>query len=516
MKFLSCIAAFAFVDLSVAQKVVKHNFDILRGSSFEKAQKYQTPQFVKRDDDEYEFFINNMETYYQMNISVGTPGQDMAVLLDTGSSDLWLYDSAAKYCSKLATSTSSVATASTDLLYGATPSDFINPKFDNCGGIGGFDSDKSSTFHRNKTEFLIKYGDNTTAEGYWGRDLVTIGDTKISNLTFAVAAFTNSTPVFGIGLPGAETTFGEYFIASENYTYENLPAKMATEGLINTPAYSLFLNDVDEDVGSVLFGGVDHSKYSGNLTTVKVVDWDGGLQVTVSEIDIQKGDKVAAFAQGKYLALLDSGTTLTYLPNELYETFQEFTNATWDDNIEQYYYDCDEIADTTISFDFTGAKIEVPLKSFTFKQFGKCVSGIQRYDYDDVTYFILGDNFLRNAYVVYDLENLEISLAQAKYNGGKEDVEEITKKGVPSAVKAKYYSDTYIIGEHDVTDATSLLYHSATPVVSATTTSSNSKATGTASSSSASSSSKGSASSNSLSSSLLVSVFGLLSMLSFA
>lgn len=30
---------------------------------------------------------------------------------------------------------------------------------------------------------------------------------------------------------------------------------------------------------------------------------------------------------------------------------------------------------------------------------------------------LLGDNFLRNTYIVYDLEDMEISIAQANFNG---------------------------------------------------------------------------------------------------
>ena len=55
---------------------------------------------------------------------------------------------------------------------------------------------------------------------------------------------------------------------------------------------------------------------------------------------------------------------------------------------------------------------------------------------------ILGDMFMEHAYVVFDLERFEISLAQARYDSGQEQVEVVTKK-VPSAKKAPGYSSTY-------------------------------------------------------------------------
>ena len=47
---------------------------------------------------------------------------------------------------------------------------------------------------------------------------------------------------------------------------------------------------------------------------------------------------------------------------------------------------------------------------------------------------MLGDSFLRSAYVVYDLEQNEISIAQTQFNGGADDVREITRgNNVPGA-----------------------------------------------------------------------------------
>jgi hypothetical protein len=51
---------------------------------------------------------------------------------------------------------------------------------------------------------------------------------------------------------------------------------------------------------------------------------------------------------------------------------------------------------------------------------------------------VLGDTFLRSAYVVYDLDNNEISIAQTKYNVSSSNIVEIKtgKDAVPSAADA--------------------------------------------------------------------------------
>lgn len=47
---------------------------------------------------------------------------------------------------------------------------------------------------------------------------------------------------------------------------------------------------------------------------------------------------------------------------------------------------------------------------------------------------LLGDTFLRSAYVVYDLDNNEVSIAQTNFNSGQQNVLEIQAgpRGVPS------------------------------------------------------------------------------------
>lgn len=51
---------------------------------------------------------------------------------------------------------------------------------------------------------------------------------------------------------------------------------------------------------------------------------------------------------------------------------------------------------------------------------------------------MLGDTFLRNAYVVYDLQNNQISLAQTNFNATDSNVREIVSgaNGVPGASSA--------------------------------------------------------------------------------
>jgi Eukaryotic aspartyl protease len=53
--------------------------------------------------------------------------------------------------------------------------------------------------------------------------------------------------------------------------YPNSPFAMTAAGVINTAAYSVWLNDINSLSRSVLFGGLDTAKYTGTLQTVPIV-----------------------------------------------------------------------------------------------------------------------------------------------------------------------------------------------------------------------------------------------------
>ena len=103
--------------------------------------------------------------------------------------------------------------------------------------------------------------------------------------------------------------------------------------------------------------------------------------------------------------------------------------------------ECSEVSDSDeLVFDFGGFHIKSKLQNFLIKASSNfCALGLVP---QSSSRAILGDNFLTAAYVVYDLENLEVSMAQANYDGGSEDIEVISST-IPGAVKAPGYSSTW-------------------------------------------------------------------------
>ncbi|CUS25143.1 LAQU0S28e00430g1_1 [Lachancea quebecensis] len=474
-----------------ASKYVKVDFDKLRGDTAEDATAGAVAHgmLAKRADGSETVVIKNQQTFYSVELGVGSPAQNVTLLIDTGSSDMWVMGSNNPFCkggsgsnskhvllgnhakqldeevnrnwastlkSFLTATVTATATATASADSGDdTPSrTSVDSEFATltCSKYGTFATDSSSTFKSNNTAFYIEYGDSTYALGTWGRDNVTLQDITLSGISMAVANESNSTfGVLGIGLTDLEVTNVGSLVGSsgEPYTYDNLPAKMVSEGIIHKNAYSLFLDSLDAKKGSVLFGAVDHSKYTGTLYTLPLSNSYRSmgytdpiqLEITLQGFGMTANNTNTTFTTTPLTALLDSGTTLTYLPSSLVRLVAAKLGARYDSSYGYYFFRCSAVEDSDeLVFDFGGFHIASKLSNFIIESSGSvCALGLVPQSSSNV---ILGDNFLTAAYVVYDLENLEISLAQANYNGGSSDIEVITST-VPNAVKGPRYSSTW-------------------------------------------------------------------------
>ncbi|AET39316.1 pepsin-like aspartic protease Ecym_4251 [Eremothecium cymbalariae DBVPG len=441
MKLSGCIAAtvLAFVPSSfalLAQRAesaayVRFDLDKTRGNDFRSSEKGVMPfgELKKRDDEYVDVKIHNEQTFYSVNLSIGTPAQEVTVLVDTGSSDLWIIGA--------------------DVDCGPDNSDSTEPL--DCFEYGAFDKSKSSSWKNNHTEFYISYGDTSFASGEWGTDKLDLGDLNADGLTFAVATASNSSvAVLGIGLTGIEVTRAS---GDNGYEYDNLPIVLKRNGVIDKTAYSLYLNDLDATSGSVLFGAVDHSKYTGTLATVPLVNVNARygfpkpieLHITLNGLGFSSGKKRGTISATKVPALLDSGTTLSYFPTELAAAIASNVGAVWNARLRKFLIPCSQAKRNNIDliYNFGGVEITSPLVNYLSETNVEdvCLLGIVPTSSNDI---ILGDVFLTSVYTVYDLEALEVSIAQAAYGASaeKENIE-VIKSTVPGATKAPGYSNTW-------------------------------------------------------------------------
>ncbi|SMN21711.1 similar to Saccharomyces cerevisiae YDR144C MKC7 GPI-anchored aspartyl protease, member of the yapsin family of proteases involved in cell wall growth and maintenance [Maudiozyma saulgeensis] len=393
---------------------------------------------VKRESSK-EFAITNQKTFYSVDLSIGTPSQDVTVLLDTGSSDLWVTGYNNPYCLSTSKITSPVNESVSKSSSGSI----------DCAKYGTFNKGESSTYHDNTTSFSITYGDQSFASGTWGQDVLSLDGVDISGVSFAVADNTDSNVgVLGIGFEALETTTGISGTVSDPHTYPNLPVVLKSSGAIDSIAYSLYLDDASAMEGSILFGGIDSSKYTGTLYTVPIVNiYEGfsepiALDITLQGLGISSSSVKETITTSSIPVLLDSGTTLTYFPKSYVSLVANAIGASYVSS-GLYGMTCpSDDDDRQLVFDFGGFHIEAPLSSFLItSSSGSNICFLGMVVRDDLP-AILGDLFLTHAYVVYDLDNYEISMAQASYVDSEEDIEAILSS-VPGAVKAPGYSNTW-------------------------------------------------------------------------
>lgn len=319
-----------------------------------------------------------------------------------------------------------------------------------CTSMGSFETSDSDSFRVNSSApaFSILYGDGTSAQGFWGHDQVQFHNHTVPDVSFALVNQTDSTfGVFGIGLAGLETTYSSN--SNNPYMYENFPIRLKRTGVIHKNVYSLYLNKQSELSGSVLFGAVDHAKYSGTLQKVPIYNIYKGyyrnpirLDVILNSITLSGSTQNVTVTSVSVPALLDSGTTFTYLPSSIFSSFMSTLGATYSSAAQLYRVSCDYYSLSAHAiFNFSGIQISVPFTDLIVRSSSLCYLGVLEQSLSlSITYAILGDNFLRNAYVVYDLDDLEISMAQAVYTDD-EDIEVVTLS-VPLAVNAASYSAT--------------------------------------------------------------------------
>ncbi|KAH8705659.1 aspartic peptidase domain-containing protein, partial [Talaromyces proteolyticus] len=337
--------------------------------------------------------LQNAYVEYLVEVSVGTPPQKIQSQLDTGSSDLWF-------------PTASQCPDTTTCPYG-----YFTPS-------------KSSTFAEvAPNEFNITYGDGSGAIGDYFNDTLTIAGTTVKDFTMAVAREVTGEPVIGsvmgVSYPALDAS-------NKGVTYPNYPQALVNSGFINTVAYSLWLDDLAANTGSILFAGVDKAKFCGALEVVDVQPYQGGIYafyVTLNSISYTTGSGTSTIASTASLALLDSGTSLTAVPQDVLQTIvSQFPTAQYDSQYSVYVVPCSAGQQAGhFTFTFGNKAIRVDLSEYVLQENeqGSCRLGFQASP-DDT--YILGDTFLRSAYVVYDLVNNQIGLASSSFNGGESDV----------------------------------------------------------------------------------------------
>ncbi|KAL8404537.1 hypothetical protein RB594_009404 [Gaeumannomyces avenae] len=317
---------------------------------------------------------NFMNAQYYSEITVGTPPQSFKVVLDTGSSNLWV---PSQSCGSIAC--------------------YLHSKYD---------SSASSTYKKNGTEFEITYGSGSLS-GFVSNDVMQIGDIKIKNQDFAEATKE----------PGLAFAFGR-FDGILGLGFDRLSVnkmvppfyQMIDQKLIDEPVFAFYLADQDDE-SEAIFGGINKDHIDGKIIEIPLrrkayweVDFDA----------IALGDEVGELENTG--VILDTGTSLNVLPTQLAEMLNAQIGAKKGYN-GQYTIDCDKRKSLPdVTFTLTGHNFSITAYDYILEASGTCISTFMGMDIAPPAgpLAILGDAFLRRYYSIYDLGKGTVGLAKSK------------------------------------------------------------------------------------------------------
>ncbi|OAX77488.1 hypothetical protein ACJ72_08213 [Emergomyces africanus] len=348
---------------------------------------------------------------YICNVTLGTPPQQLRLHVDTGSSDLWVHSRNVS---------------------------FLNPYIRPTSGY--YDAHASSTANYLNSTFKIAYHDSTGASGIYMKDTLGIGGRLVPGFQFGVAYSSNSPDaVLGLGFPAIESQvlwFGRR-------PYPNLPYALVGAGLIRKPAYSMWLYDRGS-AGSILFGGINKSKFHAPLVPLPLQPprkKDAHLKVVITHVTLEKSGRRTRVRGNDTLpatAIVDTGSTFTYLPSAVVASLAENIGAVFRPALKSYVAPCRyKDANLTINVTlysrltisitarelFLGMSPKRPLAQRVMRN-GEpaCLFGFVPTTSGNV---VLGDTFLRSVYAVYDLHSKQISMAAIKLSNEPDNIVEI-------------------------------------------------------------------------------------------
>jgi len=333
--------------------------------------------------------------YYGM-ISVGTPPQLFNVILDTGSSDLWLIGQGAS-------SSSSTSRGGGGMSIGS-------PTASSTSATGTpFTPSSSSTFKSNSNTFQITYGSGS-ASGTIGTDTITQGSYTVTNQAFAVVNRATS------GLLSGDVS-GIMGMAFQSLASTN-SAPFWQSAKIDTFAFGItrFVNissATDVEPGGVMtLGGINTTLFQGDVTYIPLKSQSYWL-IAMDSVSIN--GQILAGSQSNAVAI-DTGTSLIGAPTAIVAAvYAQIPGARAASGSYQGYYEFPCSSNPVMTLTFGGKAYAIAADDFNVgavdSEGRMCLGSIFAVESTTTSSsgsrsssspaWIIGDSFLKNVYTVF-------------------------------------------------------------------------------------------------------------------
>ncbi|KAJ3882653.1 aspartyl protease [Lentinula edodes] len=329
---------------------------------------------------------------YFATLSIGTPGQSMSVVLDTGSSDLWVTGSGCQSCD------------------GQTPT---------------FDSSKSSSFKSSSSssssskggQTTIQYGSGAVA-GALAQETVELGGFTVQGQTFLLADELTSGlldgPVSGIMGLGFEaiastdsTPFWQALVNAGDLSSPEMSFWLARES--STSSTTTVDGDTEVPGGVFTLGGTNTSLFSGNVEFLDTQGTPSFWLLNMNALTVQS--ESVSLGSSSQLSAIDTGTTLIGGPTDAVQNFYSSIEGSSTVEGQQGFFSfpCSTSLNTTISFGGTAWPISSADMNLgpVSKDSSDCLGGIFDLslgsnipENSGNPTWVVGDVFLKNVYTV--------------------------------------------------------------------------------------------------------------------
>ncbi|CAO4376315.1 unnamed protein product [Caenorhabditis nigoni] len=314
---------------------------------------------------------------YLGNITIGTPDQSFIVVLDTGSSNLWVPGPTCKT---------------------------------NCKTKSKFDSTASSTFVKNGQSWTIQYGSGDAA-GILGTDTVRFGAKGESQLTVPSTTFGIASKISADFKNDA--TDGILGLAFTSLAVDGVVPPLINainQGILDQPLFTVWLEHrgAANNVGGGVFtyGAIDTTN-CGPLVAYQPLSSATYYQFKAA------GFKLGSYSNTKTVDVIsDTGTSFLGGPQTVVDGLAKAAGATYDDFNEVYFIDCNAQPGTLdITIGSNTYSIQ-PVNYIVDAGNGQCLFAAFPFDFGGFgPSWILGDPFIRQFCNIYDIGNKRMGFA---------------------------------------------------------------------------------------------------------
>lgn len=228
----------------------------------------------------------------------------------------------------------------------------------------------------------------------------------------------------------------------------SLPNRMADQGLIKSPSFSIWSNITENGHGGLLFGGVNSAKYRGPLQAYPLGE-DQGVSIPLEKLQVRlDSDAAKEYTLSSKPCLLDSIQTSTYLPNDTVQQIYNDYNISWigfkGSEPEFGTLNCDRknAENHTVSLVFGDAVISAPWSDLIKPWITPdvCLFNIQPssegfFDHD-LYGGQIGTIFTHRMYIAVNYKGRSVGVAAMNQHPGPDDIVEIEDGSkLPDAVE---------------------------------------------------------------------------------